>query len=136
MPFVVDASVAASWLMPDESDPVADLALARLESDPGLAPAHWWFEIRNIFVTAERRGRLPGTQTERVLALLAKLPITIRHDADEDAILRLARTHGLTVYDAAYLDLAVRSATPLATLDRALVAAAKAEGVMLIGINS
>ena len=134
MPFVVDASVIASWLMPDENDPVAQAMAARFASDTASAPALFWFEIRNIFLIAERRGRVTSQETALALALLRDLRIEHPDDVTEPDLLALARKHRLTVYDASYLELALRMDVPLATLDQELVGAAKSEGVTLIGV--
>ena len=115
MPFVVDASITACWALRDEDHPNADLALARLRTDEATAPALWWFEVRNILVVSERRNRLTETETAAFLRDLARLPITLDRTPGESEVLRLARTHKLTVYDAAYLELAQRSRADLAT---------------------
>jgi predicted nucleic acid-binding protein len=133
MPFVVDAAVAACWLLPDERHPVAELAFRMIASDQAIAPSIWWFELRNVLVVNERRGRLESAVTAQALRLLRALPITIDSNVDEDLLMRLARTHRLTVYDAAYLELAQRQGLALATLDAALAKAARAEAVPLIG---
>jgi|HubBroStandDraft_6_1064221.scaffolds.fasta_scaffold08892_2 predicted nucleic acid-binding protein len=133
MPFVVDASVAACWLMPDERHPLADAAYARIASDPAITPVLWRFELRNLLLVNERRGRLDSAKTARALRLLRALPITIDSAEDEDTLMELARQHRLTVYDAAYLELALRRGFPLATLDTALASAARAEAVPLVG---
>ncbi|MDG3442517.1 type II toxin-antitoxin system VapC family toxin [Nitrospirillum amazonense] len=133
MPFVVDVSVAASWLMPDEGCDAAIIAFERLVTDPAVVPSLWWFEIRNMLLVNERRRRLDEMQTARALALLAQLPIRVDNSPDSAIVMRLARQHRLTAYDAAYLELAQRLAVPLATLDDALVRAAHADGVTLVG---
>jgi predicted nucleic acid-binding protein len=133
MPFVVDASVAASWLMPDEGRPQALRAYVQLADDHALVPSLWWFESRNLFVMNERRGRITTEQTQEALALLSALPIEFDHEPVESDVLYFARHYRLTVYDAAYLELAQRKTLPLATFDRALATAARAEKVMLIG---
>jgi predicted nucleic acid-binding protein len=133
MPFVVDASVAATWLLSDETSPVADAAYALLLDDIALAPDLWRHEIRNILVVNERRGRIDAVHSGRALALLAALPIQLDHAADEAVIMALARRHRLTAYDASYLELAQREAAALATLDEALARAARTEGVAVIG---
>jgi predicted nucleic acid-binding protein len=133
MPFVIDASVAACWLMPDERHPIADAAHKRITHDPAVTPVLWWYELRNMMIVNERRGRLDSAKTARALGLLRKLPVTIETDVEEDALMQLARRHRLTVYDAAYLELAPRKGHPLATLDAALSIAARAETVHLIG---
>ena len=133
MPFVIDASVAASWLLPDEEDPVSQAAYRRLETDDAIVPGLWWFEMRNILIVSERRGRIDSRQTARAASLLGALPIRLDFATEEGALMDLARRHRLTVYDAAYLELALRERLSLATLDDALRGAAQAEGSPLIG---
>jgi predicted nucleic acid-binding protein len=106
MPFVVDASVAACWLTPDEQHPIADRAFQRLSVEPATAPALLWLELRNLLIVNERRGRLTAAKTGEALRLVKSLPITTNMEVDEDALLGLARRHRLTVYDASYLELA------------------------------
>lgn len=87
--------------------------------------------MRNIFIVNERRGRIDSEKTARSLSLLADLPIHHDQSPDSDMLIQLARKHRLTAYDAAYLELAVREAAPLMTLDDALARAAQAEGVLM-----
>jgi predicted nucleic acid-binding protein len=126
MPFVLDASVTACWAFQDEDHPLAGLALDRLTTDDAIVPALWWFEVRNILVVNERRGRVSESVTRAFLRHLASLPVRVDSVPNEDEVLRLARAHRLSVYDAAYLELALRQGCPLASLDRELVAAAAA----------
>jgi predicted nucleic acid-binding protein len=133
MRFVLDASVAVAWAFADEEHPVADAALALIRNDEGCVPSLWWFEIRNVLIVNERRGRLRETDTALFLRNLARLPIVVDRAPEEAAVLTLARRHGLTVYDASYLELAQRHAAPLATLDVALTQAAQRENISLIG---
>jgi predicted nucleic acid-binding protein len=133
MPFVIDASISAAWILPDETDPFAERCLDALERDYVTVPMIWWFEIRNLLIMAERRGRIAPKHTLIALAAVARYPIRQDHSPEETATLRLARSHGLTFYDAAYLELALRLAAPLATLDRRLKDAAVAEGLPPIG---
>jgi predicted nucleic acid-binding protein len=132
MPFVLDASVAASWMLPDEQSTEALRARTRLASEGGLVPPHWWYEIRNTMLMAECRSRLPMELVQTALLQLAKLPIEITDQRDEDAIFATARRHRLTFYDAAYVALAQREKIALATLDRQLATAALAEHVQLV----
>lgn len=132
MPFVLDASVAACWLFEDEDHPHATEALARIRTDEARVPNLWWFEVRNTLLVNERRGRLTEADTAAFLGALSRLAISVDRTPGED-VLALARRHRLTVYDAAYLELARRADLPLATIDRELAGAARAEGVALIG---
>jgi predicted nucleic acid-binding protein len=134
MPLVIDASVVAAWHFPDERSAESDAILARLESDRALMPALWWFEVRNVLLIGERRGRTVREHTERFLEFLRGLPIELTSLPDEVAVMNLARQHQLSFYDATYLELAQRENIALATIDRALARAAIAEGVTLIGV--
>lgn len=134
MPFVLDASVTLSWAFQDEHDPVAAKAEEVL-SRPGesaLVPVLWCYEVRNALVVAERRGRTSPDRTGLFLNGLSNLPIQIEPGPDLSALLDLARSHRLSVYDAAYLSLAIREGLPLATLDQPLVGAATALRVPLL----
>lgn len=128
--------MAASWLLPDEENTVSRAAFERLASDDGLAPSLWWFEMRNLLIVNERRGRINADQTARALSLLASLPIILDFEANDADLLGLARRHSLTVYDAAYLELALRKRADLASLDAQLVAAARAQGLGLVHAKS
>jgi predicted nucleic acid-binding protein len=133
VPIVLDASIAACWYFEDEHDVRADVALNMLnDGDQALAPAHWWFEIRNVIVLGERRRRASEQHTVAFLDYLRELPIELAALPHELAVFTLARRHRLTFYDAAYLELALRAGVPLATLDDALAAAASAAGVPLV----
>lgn len=135
MPFVLDASVAASWAFQDEDHPAADLAFEHFRSDEAVAPSLLWFELRNILVVSERRKRLGQADTTAFLREFSRLPLRVDRSPDELEVLRLARSYQLSVYDAAYLELALREGLPLATLDTTLTKAAQAEGVRLIGVT-
>ena len=128
---VLDASLTCSWLLHDEQDARVDAVLLEVGNNGAFVPNIWWVEIRNTLIVSERRGRVTPTQTESSLSSLADLDIHIDNQPDDTSLLMLARRHGLTVYDALYLELAVRLDIPLASLDRALIRAAEAEQVNL-----
>ena len=132
MSFVVDASIALSWYLPGETSATSEAAFARLRDTDAIAPILWWFEIRNTLVVSERRKRITPAQTIQILTRLGELPLRLDVTPDSAVVMALARDHGLTVYDAAYLELAVRLVIPLATLDRALADAAPAAGIELL----
>lgn len=132
MPFVLDASIAACWCFHDEHDPRADAAWSRLDHERARVPILWWFEIRNVILQGERRGRVGETNTTGFLGRLQRLPIDLVALPDHGDVLALARRHRLTFYDAAYLELAKRENVALATLDDALAAAALTEGLELV----
>ncbi|MDB5395681.1 MAG: PilT protein [Rhodospirillales bacterium] len=129
MAFVIDASIAACRSFQDEDHPTATLALDRIRADEACAPSLWWFELRNTLTTSERRGRFTEGDTATFLRGLARLGVSIDRSPDEAAVMALARQHRLTVYDAAYLELAQREGVPLA----ALADAARAVQVPLLG---
>lgn len=133
MSIVVDASVAVAWCLPDEPDPTAERALDRLAGEDGLVPALFWHEVRNVLLTAERRGRIEPDHADEALSWLRELPLTIGPGDDDIRVLALARRHRLTAYDAAYLALALAARCPLASLDGALSRAARNESVEMIG---
>jgi len=136
MSFVLDASVAVAWAFADEAHPVASAALALIGSEEGRVPSLWWFEVRNVLIVNERRGRLCETDTAQFLRNLARLPIIVDRTPKEVSVLALARRHGLTVCDASYLELAERSTARLATLDVTLAQAAQRDNISLIGAEA
>ena len=129
MALVVDASVAAAWVLPDEDAALADLALERLGSDTAQVPGVFWHELRNLLLSAERRGRIEEGHAELSLERLRRLPIRSSGETDDRHVIALARAHRLTAHDASYLALAVREGCALASLDRHLTEAAAAESV-------
>ena len=131
VPIVIDASLTASWHFEDERSAAAEAILESLQHDSAYAPLIWWFEIRNVVTLGERKKRATHEQTAGFIALLSQLPIGLDSLPDNDRVMTLARRHNLTFYDAAYLELAQREGVPLATLDKELVTAARAEGVSL-----
>ena len=130
--FVLDASVALAWLLGEKAAPAADSALRRLEHDEALVPRLWHLEVRNGLLVAIRRGRfIAGSPGDRLNAL-TDLHIGTDTEPDLDIAFTLTERHGLSFYDAIYLELAKRHAAPLATLDRALARAASTEGLSLV----
>jgi len=132
MAFVLDASITACWAFDDEDHPHARLAFDRMRSEESVGPFLWSFEVRNILIVSERRGRISESDTATLLVHLSRLRIRADPVPDERAILRLARAHRPSVYDAAYLELAQREGLSLATLDADLQTAAASEGVALV----
>ena len=131
---VVHASVALAWLLEDEDDPRANRILDRLAEDVALVPQLWHLETRNALIAAERRGRLSEREVKERLGALNSIPIQTDDEPDFQAAFDLARKHGLSFYDALYLELAKRRDAELATLDRALGRAATAEDVPLSAV--
>ncbi len=132
MAFVLDASITACWAFQDEDHPDAGLTFHRMRVEEAVVPCLWWFEVRNILVVNERRGRIAESDTAAFLLNLSRLRVRLDPLPEGDAVLRLARTHRLSVYDATYLELAQREGLPLATLDAELRRAAAEAGVALL----
>jgi len=134
--FVADASAALSWCFEDEATPATEALLERLRAgEPAIVPAHWPTEVMNGLVMAVRRRRIDPARVTRFARDLAALPIRIEPPlapAAWDAVIRVATEYQLTVYDAAYLELAERTSLPLASLDGDLRNAALAAGVALL----
>ncbi|MDE3168691.1 MAG: type II toxin-antitoxin system VapC family toxin [Acidobacteriota bacterium] len=133
--FVVDCSVAMTWLFSDEATPKTAALLKRLASETALVPAWWFVEITNVLALAERKRRIAPVHSDAFIADLSTLGIERDDDAPDRAfsnLLLLCRTHQLTSYDAIYLDLAIRRNLPLATLDDDLRRAARKLGVCLL----
>ena len=135
MPFVLDSSVALAWVLPDEQSDAADSIAERLERDFAVVPAVWPLEILNALLTASRRARIADENVQRLLSHLAALPIEVEQIEMTqmlNAIGAIAREHGITSYDAAYVELAKRRGMPVATLDGRLKDVCLAERVSVI----
>lgn len=132
MALVIDASVALAWLLVEQHGEFAEAAIGRALSDDAVAPPLFWLETANALQMRVRRGLLTAKQRDDALADI--LAVAIRPDdagpaAALPAVVAAADRHGLTAYDASYLELAARLGATLATLDRPLAAAARAEGL-------
>lgn len=132
--FVVDASVILAWSLEDESSEPAEAAVERLLAEGGLAPAHWPLEVANGLRSAERRGRIDEPSIRRLAARLVGLPVDVAPVELSTAlgVIEAARRHDLSVYDAAYLDLADVRGLPVATVDDRLARACRAANVPLV----
>ena len=132
---VVDVSVVASWVFADERTPGTTALLRRMRSLPLVVPALWAFELANLLLNAERRGRLePGGRTA-AYAVLSGLDLRMDEPPGLQRIRQitsLASSQNLTAYDASYLELATREGLPLATRDNPLMVAAGRVGVELV----
>lgn len=136
MALVVDASMALAWYFPQEATSPTRAAYDRTNIDAIVVPRHWFAEVANGMLVGERRKRSILSQSSKFILWLGTRMIEI-DDVSEQTVftltLKLARAHGLTVYDAIYLELAERRGLPLATLDKALAAAARRVGVEVVG---
>ena len=136
--FVLDTSIALKWFLEDETDRAYSLAILNSLSDEyrPIVPWLWFYEMANVLLIQVHRKRIVFEEAKAFLGLIGEMAIDI--DApDKRTILELpylAREHHLTGYDAAFLELAIRLALPLATSDQALIRAAAAAQVPLLQI--
>lgn len=139
MSLVLDSSVTLAWLHEDEHADGVDAVFDHLITSGAVVPLHWPLEVANSLTVAIRRNRISAKQQVVFLASLAKLDIVADRHTNEhawSASLQLADLYWLTVYDAAYLELAQRLRVPLATLDKDLAAAARKAGVEVRPLRS
>jgi predicted nucleic acid-binding protein len=133
--FVLDGSVTMVWGFEDEADAYAAAILNRMPKLQAHVPALWPLEVANVLLVGERRRRITPADTARFLAILGTFPIAVDDETTARAwaeTIHLARTHKLSSYDAAYLELAIRRGLPLATIDKDLKKAARTIGVELL----
>ena len=132
MAFVLDCSVAMAWVFSDEASEATSRLRDSLVDDRAFVPSLWPVEVGSVLLAATRRGRIQAGEWPGILAALEALPIEVEPVSASRAwgpVLALADRHGLSIYDAMYLELAVRLRLPLATLDRKLAVAARTDGV-------
>ena len=133
MPFVLDNSVVCGWFLDNQASAYSEAIATRLQDDRASVPAVWELEFTNVLRTACLRQRMNAQAAQAVIAQITSLPIDVdRHLVLPGELLALALRHGLSTYDAAYLDLALRMQLPLATSDEALRDAALACGVGVV----
>jgi predicted nucleic acid-binding protein len=134
--FVLDASVALSWIFEDEYSPYAEFIAEVMRDGHAMVPVVWPLEIGNAVLNAVRRGRLRSTDGPLLIGALDRLRIEIDRGIDLGSLLQttfaVGLTHDLSSYDATYLELALRRGLPLATQDRKLAQAANRAGVEIL----
>lgn len=126
--FVLDCSITMAWLFEDETNATTEATLELLKISTANVPSVWSLEVANVLVHAVRHKRISNVQAANFIDALTKLPINIDELTSTRAmhsIYALANSEKLTIYDAAYLDLAIRKQIPIATLDKELLKAAK-----------
>ena len=133
---VVDGSIAVSWFLQDETGGYAGAVRSKIsDADLVSVPAHWMLEVTNALLVAERRKRIDAASVNHAVGILRQMPIRTDSEMDDQAgrqTLELARQHMLSIYDAAYLELALRVGAGLASLDEPLKATAKTRGAKLV----
>lgn len=138
MSLVIDASITVAWCFEDEVTPAAEDVLDEVVESNAIVPSIWRFEVGNALQMAIRRKRITDVFRDDALAKLLAMPISVDPDTDAHAwttALRLSQRFGLTLYDAAYVELAQRHSLPLATLDQEMRAAAIAVSVPVLGAS-
>jgi predicted nucleic acid-binding protein len=134
--FVVDASVGFAWVYPSQASAETDALLEGVEAGATVvAPALWFLEVANGLLAAQRRKLLTGSERKSALEMLSALRVTIDDESGHAAFHKtstLAEKYGLSVYDAAYLEVALRRQLPLGSRDGALRSAAKRSGVKVL----
>jgi predicted nucleic acid-binding protein len=133
---VVDASVTVAWLFHSQRSQLSRSALRRVMAEGADVPSIWRLEVANVLRTSVRRGHCTEAYAANCLLRLRRLRISTDGDTDRQAwgaTRDISRTHNLTLYDAAYLELAVRLRQPIASLDIALLDAARAAGIDVLG---
>ncbi len=134
--FVIDNSIVMAWCFEDEASDYTDAIQELLIDNKAFVPAIWPLEVANVLLVAERKKRISKADSGHFIALLSQLPIEVG-PAESDRIfhdtLSMARQYRLSSYDASYLDIAIRKGTPIATLNKAIIRAAKDLKVQIIG---
>ena len=130
MAIVIDASITMAWCVRDrEGTAQADAVMERASSETIIVPGLFWPEMRNVLVVAERIQRIEANVAERHMERLRTLRFVTDDGQEDRQTVALARRHGLSGYDAAYLETAKRRGAKLATLDKKLATAATEEDI-------
>src|ERR1700733_12722272 len=126
--FVLDCSITMAWCFDDESTDFTDSILESFNSKTAIVPTIWPLEVANVLLMAKKKNRITGIQSTSFIDALSTLPIVVDQSTTSRAmhsIFSLAGELDLTIYDATYLELAIREKVPLLTFDQALIKAAK-----------
>ena len=131
--FVLDCSVAMAWCFEDEANEKSQNCLQYLKKSKAVVPSIWSLEVMNVLQVSEKKKRIQAEQSNLFIKLLSILPIEVDLSSNlNKGITTISREYGLTTYDAAYLELAVRKKIPLASLDKLLCRMAKMANVELM----
>lgn len=135
--FIIDSSITMAWCFLEEQTEATTEVRNRLDGEAAAAPAILLLEVTNVLFQAEKRGRITPSLASDFIEVLQKMKLEVDYDGAArcfEHVLPLCRRHGLTAYDAAYLELAIRTGLPLATLDGRLRSAASEHGIKLLGV--
>lgn len=133
--FVLDCSITMAWCFEDESNDYTDSILDSFQATTAIVPTIWPLEVANVLLLAKKNKRITEIQSANFIDGLSALPIIVDQTTTARAmhsIFILADQAGLTIYDAAYLELAMREEIPLLTLDKGLIKAAKKLNIPVI----
>ena len=133
---IIDCSITMAWCFADEGTDETAKIQDRLVTEAAIVPAHWSLEVANVLAMAEKRKRISAADSTEFVKLLGVLDIQIDEETPARVfahVLPLSRSHALTSYDAAYVDLALRRHLPLASLDDDLRRVATSLGVQVLG---
>ncbi|MEN9812939.1 MAG: hypothetical protein RL479_1625 [Verrucomicrobiota bacterium] len=134
--FVLDCSATLPWVFASEATPETDALLDELAAGRrAWVPALWHLEVANVMLGAQKRGQIDRAGVEKFMATLRALEIEVDDETTAVAWTRtlgLGESYGLTAYDAAYLELALRKGVPLASLDEPLRKACRKAGGRLL----
>lgn len=126
--FVLDCSITMAWCFEDEENEYSESVLERLRSSRAIVPSIWPLEVFNVLLIAKKKRRISALQTSNFIDALSQLPIIVDLSTSTKtmhSIFVLAEEANLTIYDAAYLELAIREKIPLFTLDKSLLKSAE-----------
>jgi predicted nucleic acid-binding protein len=126
--FVLDCSVTMAWCFEDESTSYTDSILEKFTNAEAIVPTIWPLEVANVLLLSKKKGRITEVHSANFIDALLALPITVDPSTSTKAmrsIFLIANKSELTIYDAAYLELAIREKIPLLTFDKKLALAAK-----------
>lgn len=132
MAFVVDNSVVVGWMLPAQATAYTRRILERVRREQIIVPSLWPIELANVMIVRKRRGAMTAAQIHGALRRIQQLKVAVDSEPiAPESLFAIGERHGLTAYDAAYLELAQRRGIPLATADNGLQRAARAAGVFL-----
>lgn len=129
---VIDASVAVAWFVPSQANTYADRIARRARREALVVPSLWEAEFANVMAVLQRRRVLARHDVASIFAKVQRLDLAVdRETAAAQELFAIAERHGISAYDAAYLELAVRRGIPVATRDAQLMRAAREAGILL-----
>ena len=134
--FVIDCSTTMSLFLPDENNTdYTNIIYNQLANKDCIVPSLWCYEISNVLLSCKKRNRLDDKQINDIANLIYKLPVEVENNNFQfihNNVFNIANSHGLSIYDASYIELALRFNCSLATLDRKLIEIAKKLNVGLL----